>query len=208
MNRPASTIEIPGLIQSRVKRELVFSEEGLTIKKFLSLRPDIFIPGQSISAFRFGIQDFYAFKMVYGRQYFIETKDFQNKISYIKLNSYCGINDKTYYKIWAEVLQHIWEFYLENQLSYYKELLNIKQVFEIAGVTFHADGISWDGENRLRWNEIVVNTCQTHFTIRHINDPAQFKVCLFSIHWNAVVLQSLLKDIIRHPVRVHKSSST
>jgi hypothetical protein len=208
MNRPSCIIEIPGLIQNKVIKEIVFAEEGLTIKKFLSFGPSHFISGESISAFRFGVQDFYAFKFAFGRQYFIETKDFQNKISRIKLNSYYGIKDKAYYKIWAELLQHLWEFYLENQLSYYKELLNIRQLFEIAGVTFHADGISWDKENKLKWNEIVVNTCQTHFTIRHINDPARFKVCLFSIHWNAVVLQSLLKDIIKHPVRVHKSSST
>jgi hypothetical protein len=208
MNHPSNTIEIPGLIQNRVMKKMVFNDEGLTIEKLLSFDHNVFIPGENIAAFRFGVHDSYVYRFAFGRQYFIETRDFQNKVSRITLNSYFGTKRKTYYKIWAELLQQLWEYYIVNQLSYYKELFTIQQLFELAGVTFHPDGISWDKDNKLKWNEIAVKTSQSHFIIHHIDNPNQSKCIVFAIHWNAVVLQSLLKDVIKQPVKVRKSSRT
>lgn len=207
MNDPANIIEIPGLVQDKTMRRIVFADEGLTIERAMSLRQKVFIPSEDIAAFRFGSHDFYGYKFRFGRQYFVETRDFQNKIFRIKLNSYYGIRRKTYYKIWAELLQRLWDSYLVTQLSYYTELYNIRQMFDLAGVTFHDDGISWDGKNKLRWNEIAVKSYRTYFLIHHIEDPKRYKCCVFSIEWNAVVLQSLLKDIIKERKKVPKSSS-
>lgn len=206
METPKNIIEIPGLIQDKVIRKIIFADKGLTIVKPLSFDPKVFIHGGNISAFRFGIQDFYGYKFAFGRQYFIETKDFKNKIFRIKLNSYFGIRSKTYYKVWAELLHNLWDFYLINQLSYYTELYNIQQLFELAGVTFDVDGISWDKKNKLFWNEIAIENYQTYFMIHHIDNPEKHKCCVFSIHWNAVVLQSLLTDIVKVHKKVHKPS--
>lgn len=202
-----NTIEIPGMIFKRIVRKIVFGDSGLIINKPLSFNSNVFIPGEKISAFRFGVQEMNLGKFAFCRQYFIETKDFQNKISRIKLNSYYKLNDEAYYNAWADLVQRFWDFYLVNQLSYYKELFNIHQLFELSGVTFHPDGISWDKDNKLKWNEIVVNSYPTHFVIHHIDDPNQLKCVVFSIHWNAIVLQSLLKDVIKQPVKVRKRSS-
>lgn len=207
MAGPNNIVEIPGLIQKKISRKIMFNDDGLTIEKPLSFDPKVFIPSENISAFRFGIKDLYGYKFVFGRQYFIETRDFNNKIHKIRLNSYYGIKRKTYYKAWAELLQYLWDFYLVNQLSYYTELYNIQQMFELAGVAFHADGISWDKKNKLLWNEIAVKSYQTYFMIYDIDNPKKYKCCVFSIDWNAVVLQSLLKDIVKEQKRIPKSSS-
>jgi hypothetical protein len=206
MTAPSNNIEIPGLIPKRVIKRMVFADAGLTIEKPLSFKAKVFIPVENISAFRFGVQDFYSCKFAFCRQYFIETKDFNNKIFRIKLNSYYGIKRKTYYKVWAELLHYLWDFYLVNQLSYYTELYNIQQLFDLAGITFYADGIGWDNNNKLLWNEIAVKSYQNYFMIHHIDTPKQYKCCVFSIEWNAVILQSLLKDIVKEHKRVHKSS--
>jgi hypothetical protein len=79
-------------------------------------------------------------------------------------------------------------------------------MFELAGVTFDADGISWDKNNKLFWNEIAIKNYQTYFMIHHIDNPKKHKNCVFSIHWNAVVLQSLLTDIVKVHEKVHKPS--
>jgi len=207
MTGPNNTIEIPALIQKRINRKIVFADEGLTIEKPLSFDPKVFISGENIAAFRFGTKDLYGYKFVFGRQYFIETRDFQNNTFKIKLNSYYGIKRRAYYKLWAELLQQLWDFYLVNQLSYYTELYNIQQMFELAGVTFEPDGISWDNKNSLRWSEIAVKSYQTYFMIYHIDNPKKYKCCVFSSDWNAVVLQSLLKDIVKEHKKVPKSSS-
>jgi hypothetical protein len=207
MTDPNNIIEIPGLIQNKISRKIIFNNEGLTIEKTLGLDAKVFIPSENISAFRFGTKELYGYKLVFGRQYFIETRDFSNKTYKIKLNSYYGIKRKTYYKVWAELLQHLWDFYLASQLSYYTELYNIQQVFELAGVTFQPDGISWDRKNKLLWNEIAVKSYQSYFMIYDIDNPKKYKCCAFSIDWNAVVLQSLLKDIVKEQKRIPKSSS-
>ena len=60
--------------------------------------------------------------------------------------------------------------------------------------------------SKLSWNEIAVSSYQTHFVIHHAEDLTLSKCCVFSIHWNAVVLQTLLKEIIKRPVRARKPS--
>jgi len=206
MSQLLNIIEIPELIPKKIMKKVIFADSGISMERPLSLDPDVFIPSENIAAFRFGIQGAHLFKLTFCRQYFIEIKDHQNKIFRIKFNSYYGINSKVFFKVWADLLEQFWNFYMVNQLSFYTELFNIQQTFELSGVTFHADGISWDDDNKLKWHEIAVSSYQTHFMIHHVDDISQSKCCVFSINWNAVVLQSLLNDIIKQPIRVRKSS--
>jgi hypothetical protein len=185
---------------------VTFADSGVSIADPLSFDRDLFIPSENISAFRFGIKGMRFFKFTFCQKYFIEVKDYQNKIFRIKLSSYYGINSKAFFKVWADLLEHFWNFYMVDMLNFYTELFDIQQTFELSGVTFHDDGISWDGKNKLKWNQIIVNSYQTHFVIQHINDPKQSKCCVFSINWNAVILQALLKDIVKRPIKARKPS--
>ena len=206
MALPLNVIEIPALIPRKVGKKIVFSDSGISIGKPFSIDSNIFIPCANISAFRFGIESMQFLKMTFCRQYFLEIKDDNNKIFRIKLSSYYGLKREAYFKIWADLLDQFWNIYMLNQLSFYTELFNIQQTFELSGVTFYADGISWDDEVKLHWGEIAVSNYQTHFVIHHIDDISQSKCCVFSIHWNAVVLQSLLKEIVKQPIKARKSS--
>jgi len=206
MAHPLNIIEIPALIPKRVVKKVIFADSGVSIEDPLSFDRSIFIPSENISAFRFGIKGMRFLKFTFCQKYFIEIKDYQNKIFRVKLNSYYGISRKAFFKVWAELLEHFWNFYMVDQLNFYTELFDIQQTFELSGVTFHEDGISWDGNNKLKWNQIMINSHQTHFVIQHINDPKQSKCCVFSINWNAVVLQALLKDIVKRPIKARKSS--
>ncbi|WP_426671755.1 hypothetical protein ACPPVU_11010 [Mucilaginibacter sp. McL0603] len=201
-----NVIEIPALIPKKINRKIVFADSGISIEKPFSIDSKIFIPCENISAFRFGIEGMHFLKMTFCRQYFLEIKDDQNKIFRIKLNSYYGLKREMFFKIWADLLDQFWNNYMLNQLSFYTELFNIQQTFELSGVTFYPDGISWDDDVMLKWSEIAVSSYQTHFVIHHIDDISQSKCCVFSIHWNAVVLQSLLKEIIKQPIKARKSS--
>jgi hypothetical protein len=203
---PLNVIEIPALIPKRINRKVVFADSGISIMKPFSIDPNVFIPCENISAFRFGIEGMRFFNLTFCRQYFLEIKDDQNKIVRLKLNSYYGLKREAYFKIWAELLDQFWNYYMLNQLSFYTELFNIQQTFELSGVTFYADGIGWDDGVRLKWKEIAVSNYQTHFVIHHIDDISLSKCCVFSIHWNAVVLQSLLKEIVKQPIKSRKSS--
>ncbi len=199
-------VDIPSSISKRIKRRVVFSDSGINIERPISLDPDVFISSESISSFRFGIESMHFFGLTFCRQYFIEIKDDHNKIFRIRLNSYYGINREQFFKLWADLLDHFWNMYMINQLNFYKELYDIQQTFELSGVTFYADGIGWEEDVKLKWNEIAIRSYQTHFVIHQVDDLSKSKCCVFSIHWNAVVLQSLLKEIIKQPTKVRKSS--
>ena len=205
MTDPQNTIAITGLIQERVIKRIVFAPKGLTIEQPFGIRQSKFIACDSIAAFRFGVRELRGYKFSFGRQYFIEIKNFNCEIYRIKLNSVFGIKRKEYYRTWAELLQNTWDFYLDNQLNYYTELYNIQQLFELSGVTFHADGISWDKNNHLPWDKIAIKSYQNYFMIHHTDNARQYKCCVFSIDWNAVVLQSLLKEIVREHSRSRRT---
>ena len=202
MTASQNIVEIPGILQERTCKKVVFSGDGIIIGRPLSLNKEIFIPNDEIAAFRFGIKELKGYKFVFGYQYFIEIKNFRCEVYRIKLNSVYGYKRREYYKIWADLLQNFWDFYMNDQLNYYTEMYNIQQMFDLAGVTFLPDGISWDKNNYLPWNKIAIKSYQKYFMVHHADDPKQYKCCVFSYDWNAVVLQSLLKDIITEHARV------
>ena len=195
-------IDIPGLIQARTSKSVIFTGDGLTIEQPFKTVSNIFVKNGDISAFRFGIKELKLYKFSLGREYYIEIKDFRCKITRIKLYSIYGARRKEYYKIWADLLQNLWDFYFDSHLSYYTELYNIQQFFELSGVTFFPDGIAWDKDNKLPWDKIEIKSYQNYFLIHHADNPRQYKCCVFSIDWNAVILQSLLKDIISEHKKV------
>ena len=202
MNHPPRVIEIKELLRDKTRNKVVFSDEGLTIEKKYGFGRNEFIASSEIAAFRFGVRELKGFKYSFGRQYFIELKDFNCKLCRIKFNSLYGIKNKEYYRVWADLLQDIWDYYLANQLSYYLEMFNIQQVFVLAGVKFQPEGISWNKQQVIPWDKVELKSYQSYFMLHHADDPDQFKCCIFSIDWNAVVLQSLLKAVIKEQARI------
>ncbi len=202
MNHPPRVIEIKELLRDKTRNKVVFSDEGLTIEKKYGFGRNEFIASSEIAAFRFGVRELKGFKYSFGRQYFIELKDFNCKLCRIKFNSLYGIKNKEYYRVWADLLQDIWDYYLANQLNYYLEMFNIQQVFVLAGVKFQPEGISWNKQQVIPWDKVELKSYQSYFMLHHADDPDQFKCCIFSIDWNAVVLQSLLKAVIKEQARI------
>ncbi len=192
----SNVVEIPLLFQNKTSKKLTFNNEGIKVEKLLSFDPSVFIPSENISAFRFGIMWVRGYKFVFGRHYIIETKDFKNNIFKIKLKSYYGIRRVTYQKIWSEIFNQLWENYFSNMLNYYFDLYNIGQIFELAGVRFLSDGISWEKSNKLLWKDIALSNYITYFMIHHVENLKEHKSCSFANDWNAFILQCLLKRII------------
>lgn len=194
------------MIRERARTRIIFAEKGLTIEKPYRIGRGFFVASENIASFRFGVKELKGYRFSFGRQYFIEIKDFNCRMYRIKLNSIYGLKNKEYYRIWADLLQETWNFYFENQLSYYTELYNIQQVFELSGITFHPDGISWDKNNyKLSWDKISIKSYQNYFMVHNTDDARQYKCCIFSMDWNAVVVQSLLKDIVREYAKVKRT---
>jgi len=192
----SNVVEIPSFFQNKTSKKFTFTKEGIKIEKLMSFDPSVLLPSENICAFRYGVSLTRGYVFVIGRQYFIEIKDLQNKIFKIKLKSLYGIKRETYYKKWSDIFNQLWRNYFSDVLNYYTELYNIHQIFELAGVKFLSEGISWDNKNKLLWEEIALSNYRTYFMIHHIQNPNQNKSISFSTDWNAFILQSLLKRII------------
>jgi hypothetical protein len=191
-----NTIEIPGLLSNKASKKLCFDMEGVTIEKQRSFVPKVFLPTQNIAAFRYGIKWTRAYNFVFGRQYFIEIQNDEQKITQIKLSSYYSIRKHLYGKLWTDIIQQLWKNYFINLFSYYHELYTIHQTFELCGIQFHFDGIGWDLQNILQWHEIAVSSYQTYFMIYNCQNKKQCISKSFANDWNAVILQVLLKEIV------------
>jgi hypothetical protein len=196
MKDQTNIIEIPYLIQKEISRRLTFTNEGLTIEKVRSFDPPVFIGAKDISAFRFGVNWITGYKFTFGRQYIVQILDSENRISSVKLNSYYQIRRKAYGEIWSKIINQLWKNFFINTYNYYHDLYSVKQEFTLADVKFHPFGISWyDGS--LFWNEIALSNYRTYFMIHHKDDLKKIKRCSFKNDWNALILQTLLKEIIK-----------
>jgi hypothetical protein len=189
-----NVVEIPGFLSNSVVKKIVFDVEGVTIE---NSGKTAFIPAERINAFRYGVNFTRGYSFVFGRQYFIEVKDFQNKIFKIKLNSFYGIKRNAYYEAWSAVFKQLWNHYFVNMLHYYIDLYTINQPFELAGINFDVDGISWDKKNKLAWKDVAISNYRTYFMIYNSGNPKQNKSCNFASDWNGRILQVLLKAIVR-----------
>jgi hypothetical protein len=190
-------VEIPSLFQNKITKRFTFTHDGINIEKLLSFEPPVFIPSENINAFRFRVVLIRGYRFVIGRQFVIETKDFDDNVFQKKLKTFYGIKRKTYYQLWIDIFDQLWDNYFNNMLNYYIDLYNVQQVFELAGVQFLTEGISWDKKNKLLWKEIALSNYRTYFMIHHVDNPLQHKSCSFSMDWNAFVLQCLLKNIVQ-----------
>ena len=207
MEQSLGLVEVPGLLQNKIYKRLLFSTEGLTIQKPLSYDKDLLIPAVDIAAFRYKVKWISGYKFTFGRQYVIEIQDFDKKTHTIKLGSYYGIRLNTYHDLWLNLLEQLWQHYFINILNYYSDLYQIRLVFDLAGVKFHQNGISWDNNaNFLFWHEIAVTSYNNYFMIYNAEEPKQHKSCSFANDWNAIILQSLLKKIVEEQISFRNSS--
>ena len=190
----SNVVTIPSFLGSKIAKKLTFTDQGIKIE---TSGPTVIIPAENINAFRYKVGFMRGYTFLLGRQYIIEIKDFQNKTFGIKLPSIYGIKRKAYYEAWSEIYQLLWKYYFNSTLNYYAELYKINQIFEIAGVNFDADGISWDKKNKLLWNEIAISNYRTYFMIYNANNIKQTKSCSFANDWNASILQQIIKAVVK-----------
>lgn len=192
-----SVVEIPSLFQNKIAKRITFVADGFKIEKPLSFDPEVFLETGDITAFRYGITWTRGYKFVIGRQYWVEVKSRQHGITKIKLKSLYGIRRKIYGDAWSEIINQLWSTYFARVLAGQIELYHKLEVFEFAGLKFLYDGISWDSKNKLLWDEIALSNYKTYFMIHHVQNPRQHKSFTFSTDWNALVLQYLLKHIVK-----------
>lgn len=203
MQKGRSAIDIPGF-WGRARR-LHFQSEGFTIERLKSLDTAVFLAADDIAAFRFETRWLKRYKVTIGRQYSVDIQRFCGSVISLKIKSIYGIKKDQYERIWNDILQLLWHHYFINLLNYYRELKNMGQYFELAGVQFHSYGIAWENQVSMFWHEIAMASYNTYFMIYRTGYNKHRKSCAYATDWNAVVLQTLLQEIIEEEKELKKS---
>ncbi len=76
------------------------------------------------------------------------------------------------------------------------DLYQEKQPFELAGIKFLPEGISWNKNKVVSWKDIGLSNYVSYFMIHHKENLKEHTSRSFAQDWNAVVLQHLLKKIV------------
>jgi len=194
-----NVVEVPSLFQNKTKKKFTFTTGGITIEKARSFDPVVFIPAEDILAFRYGVNWVRGYKFAFGRAYFIEIKDRRQNITKISLRSVYGIRRSIYDKAWRDIFQQLWSHYFIKIATEKLEMYKRQEVFELVGIKFLYEGIKWDMEPTILWNEIALKNYKSYFMIHHVNDINLRKSVTFATDWNAVVLQQVLKLVVKNP---------
>jgi len=202
MSEQNQILEIPGLFSNKISKRLIFETEGLTIEKPFSFDSSLFIPAENLSAIRLGVKWIRGLWCVLGRQYIIELKHPDGRITKLNLNSFYGLRVQTYEEAWTDTINHLYSFYFSGHLNLYMELLHMRQSFELLGVTFHNDGISWGKNGILPWRQIALSNYRSYFVVHHKQNVRLNKSFNFLNDWNAYILQAIIKYVIEEHVKM------
>jgi hypothetical protein len=202
MNEQNHIVEIPELLSNRICKRLIFKNDGLIIEKPFSFDEPVFISAEDITAFRLGVRWIRGFYFVLGRQFVIELKHQKDTTTKIKLISLYAIRDQRYNEIWLEIVDQIYRKYFSSHLQLYVELYQMGQLFNLSGLTFHADGVIWNRNKKLNYNQLAVSSYRTYFVIHNKNNPKQNISFNFLNDWNAYIIQSLLKYIVEQNEKI------
>ncbi len=195
-------IEIPELLSNRIARRLIFEIDGLSIEKPLGFSTPQFIPFEDIVSLRSGIKWINGYWFTFGRQFIIELKHQDGTKTSIKLNSYYGIRRQIYDEVWSNIIDHLYSYYFASQLDLYIELHKLNQMFTLAGIRFHPNGISWDKNNIMPWKQIALSNYRTYFVIHRKDDVKQNKSFNFLKDWDAYFLQAMLKYVVEEHEKI------
>jgi len=196
MEEQNQILEIPGLFSNKIRRRIIFETEGITIEKPFSFDSSTFVAAENIAAIRLGVRWIRGLWWVVGRQYIIELKLNNGNITKLNLNSYYNLRVQAYEEAWTDTINHLYTFYFSEQLNMYLELLHMRQPFEILGVTFHNEGISWGKNGIVPWRQIALSNYRTYFVVHHKQNIRLNKSFNFLNDWNAYILQAIMKYVI------------
>jgi len=170
--------------------------DGLIIEKPFSFDEPVFIAAEDITAFRLGMRWIRGLYFIIGRQFIVELKHQNGSKTKIKLISLYAIRDQKYNELWLEIVEQLYHNYFSSQLQLYVELYEMKQSFNLSGLTFLGDGIIWSKNKQLNYDQLALSNYRTYFVIHNTMNPRQNISFRFLNDWNAYLIQSLLKYIV------------
>ncbi|KAF2342365.1 hypothetical protein [Flavobacterium tistrianum] len=205
---------MPSELKVKIKRSLLDNYQ-----RSLHLHPDFikfedkdlandgftFFKADEIKEFRYGIT-FYQYKFVFGREYQLFIKNFDNQVLKINFNTYLGIKKYECHDLYSNILSSLWDLYFKDKTVSFIEKFQTGESFFIGDVNVNSEGVIievsrlFKQEKKLiRWHDVAVKKYSTYISIYSKENPLDFnRGYSYKNDWNTFVLYSVINNIIEN----------
>ncbi|WP_125723392.1 hypothetical protein [Flavobacterium ustbae] len=158
-----------------------------------------------IKEFRYGIT-YYQYKFVFGREYQLYVRNFNNEILKINFNTYLGIKKHECHEIYVNILNALWNLYFEEKTLSFIEKFKRGESFFIGDVHINSEGVILEISKLLKqekklipWNDVAIKKYNTYVSVYSKENSLNFnRGYSYKNDWNTFVLYSVINNIIEN----------
>ncbi|TDP02495.1 hypothetical protein [Flavobacterium sp. 245] len=174
-----------------------FEDKDLRNNGFTSFKTD------EIKEFCFGTT-LYQYRIVFGREYQILVKNFDNEILDIKFKSYFGIKKYKSHELYVEIVNAIWDLYFTKQVYSFIKEFEAGESFYIGEVNINPEGVVIFVSRLLKqekklipWEDVALRKYSSYVSIYSSKNPLDFnRGYSYKKDWNTLVLYNVIKNIL------------
>lgn len=174
-----------------------FEDKDLVNSGFTSFRTN------EIKEFCYGIT-LYQHYIVFGREYQVLIRNFNDEILKIKFTSYFGIKKSNVHELYAEIINSIWDLYFKEKTTEFIKDFEKGESFYIGDVIINPEGVIITVSKILKqekklilWNDVGIRKYTTYISIYSKENPSDFnRGYSYQKDWNTFVLYSVINTII------------
>lgn len=175
-----------------------FKNKGLFTGSSTVFRSD------QIKDFRYGLR-WYRYYFVFGREYQIYIRNYNNDVIKINFSTYFGRKKKEYNTLYSKLIDSLWNFYFRPCVNDYLKEFEAGESFQIGEVNINPEGIiirvsklTKLEKQLILWKNVRTKDYHTYFSIYSTENPrAIHRGYLYKEDWNTAVLYSVVKTIMR-----------
>lgn len=174
-----------------------FEEKDSTKNGITSFKID------EIKEFRYGVT-LYQYDIVFGREFQLYIRNFDNEILKINFKSYFGIKKHEYHELYAKIINTLWNLYFKQKVLAFIKDFEEGKTFYIGDVNFNSEGVVISISKLLKqekklilWNDVGIRKYTTYISIYSLENPLDFnRGYSYKEDWNTFVLWNVIENII------------
>jgi hypothetical protein len=192
-------------ITDNYPRQLILDENFLKFEN-KDLRNNEFTTFQKneIAEYSFGVK-WMRYKFVFGREYVISIRNYDNQVLKINFKTYFGRKKKEYHQLCNAIIDRLWDCYFDEMTSNFIRRQEAGEEFKIGEVVFNPKGLTINSHASLRqksvlipWEKVATKSYATYFAIYSIDDAINVNRGFSYLNdWNTIVLYSAIETILK-----------
>ncbi|MBF4508061.1 hypothetical protein IRZ83_15400 [Flavobacterium sp. JLP] len=174
-----------------------FEDKDLTNNSFT------YFKASEIKDFRYGI-NWFRYYFVFGREYQLYIRSYNDEVLKIKFNSYFGVKKKEKHDLYVSIVNWLWTLYFSKQVNDFLEEFEAGESFYIGDVVINPEGViisvsklMKQEKAQISWEDLRFRLFNTYFSIYSKENPIEInRGYSYKEDWNTFVLYDVIKNIL------------